>query len=191
MRHLARLSLVLVPAMLAVAAPASAQFGGGGGRGGGAARAQAASAEPPRVAPTVAALVLGHAGDLALTDSQRTLIASVRHAQDSANGPWMQRLESLRNGPRPINPNDVSQEQRDQMAARRAAVIDAIAGMRETDAEARQKVMTALNPDQQQKAAVLENDAQKQARDDSERRGREAFGSGRRGAGDMDRPPED
>ena len=189
MRPFLRTSLLLVSCLVAAALPASAQYGGGGGARGGRARAQAATAEPPRIPPTVAALVLEHGGDLQLSESQLALVESVRRTQDSANRPWLQRLDSLRNGPRPVNPADLSQEQRDEMARRRADVAAAVAGMREANAEARQRVMAALNPDQQQKAAALEAEAQKKARDDGPRQA-EAYGGGRRRGG-MGRSPED
>jgi hypothetical protein len=194
MRRLASDLMLLVTALFVAATPASAQYGGGrGGRRGGEEPSQlpAASTDPVRVAPTVAALVLAHGGDLQLSETQLARIESIRQVQDSANRPWMARLDSLRGGPRPVNPRDLSQEQRDAMAARRAAVADAMTGMRETNAEARQQVMAALNPDQQQKAAVLEGDAQKKTRDEAPRRPSEGFGGGRRGGGGMGRPPED
>ena len=132
------------------------------------------------VAPTVAALVLEHAADLALADSQRVLIESIRRAQDSANRPWMLKLDSLRPTRIPANgPNDLSQEQRDEIEARRAAVAEVKTGMSGTNALARQKVMAALAPAQQRKAEELEKKALKKTEEETKRRER---GSGiRRG----------
>lgn len=174
--------------LVVLAAPlASAQYGARRGNG----RPEDVLALPPRLAPGVAALVLEHAADLALADSQRVVIESIRRTQDSTNRPWMQRLDSLRPTSRPVNPNDLSQEQRDEIAARRSAIAVVMDGMRESNALARQRTMAVLSPEQQQKAAELENDARKQADEDRARRGREAGGGdGRRGAGGMGRPPE-
>src|ERR1700716_3994103 len=141
---------VVVVAVAAIVAPvsASAQYGGRGGgggqggrggggeRGGASDRADTALAMPSRPVPGVAALVLDHAADLAITNDQRTELESIRHGQDSANRPWLQRLDSLRPTGRPANgPNDLSQEQRDEIAARRAAITEVMAGMREANAE--------------------------------------------------------
>jgi hypothetical protein len=88
----------------------------------------------------------------------------------------------------PVNPNDLSQEQREEIAARRSAIAAVMEGMRETNALARQRAMAILSAEQQEKAAELENDARKKADEDRARRGRSAgMGEGRRGGG---RPPE-
>jgi hypothetical protein len=136
---------------------------------------------PVPVAPTVAALVLEHADDIALADSQRVIIESVRRAQDSANRPWMLKLDSLRPTRMPANGmNDLSQEQRDEIEARRIAVAAVMDGMRETNANARQKVMAALNPDQQRKAAEFEERANKKTDEEVKKRSRGRGGMGRR-----------
>jgi hypothetical protein len=184
--------LVALLAVAVTASPSSAQFGR---RGGGRAEPQNAQdllALPPWIPPGVAALVLGHAADFALADSQRVVLESIRHTQDSANRPWIARLDSLRPTSQPLNPKDLSQEQRDEIAARRTAIAAVLDGMRETNALARQRTMAILSPEQQQRAAELENDARKQADQERERRGRFATQGGdmrRRGGGG--RPPED
>jgi hypothetical protein len=179
-----RTAIVLL--VIAVA-PATAQY-----RPHGNARPEDALALPPRPVPGVAALVLDHAADLALADSQRVLIESIRRTQDSANRPWVLRLDSLRPTSQPANPNDLSQEQHDEIAARRTAIATVMEGMRENNALARQRTMALLSPAQQQKAAELENDARKQAEEDRARRGQDAVGGGerRRGRGGMGRSPE-
>jgi hypothetical protein len=91
-----------------------------------------------------------------------------------------------------LNPKDLSQEQRDEIAARRTAIAAVLDGMRETNALARQRTMAILSPAQQERAAELENDARKQADQERERRGRfasEGQDGRRRGGGG--RPPED
>jgi regulator of protease activity HflC (stomatin/prohibitin superfamily) len=132
----------------------------------------------------VAALVLDHAADVAITDSQRVQLESIRREQDSANRPWLQRLDSLRPTGRPANgPNDLSQEQRDEIAARRAAIAEIMEGMRETNAVARKQTMELLSEDQQKKAAKLEQEAKQQADEARDRGQQGSGGEGRRRGG--------
>jgi len=185
MRHLARLSLLAASALV-LAVPAGAQYGRVPSR-------QGAGLEIPRVAPSVAALAVRYGGDLQLSQAQLDSIQAVRQRQDSANAPWLRTLDSLRNGPRPVNPLDVSQEQRELMAARRATLTAALDAMRATNAEARTQVMAVLTPDQQRKAAELETHAQELARVQSQRRANDSYRGQRRG-GMNERPvplPED
>ena len=146
---------------------------------------------PPPLPPTVAALVLDHADDFRLSERQRAVLESVRRAQDSANAPWLAKLDSLRPTRQPANGmGDLSQEQRDEMAARRAAVSLVMDGMHEHNVAARQKVMDVLDADQQQRAAELEEDARRKAEDGARRRERDAQGGDRGGRGGRGRPPE-
>jgi hypothetical protein len=139
---------------------------------------------PPPIPPSVAALVLEHADDFKLADEQRVVVDSVRRAQDSANRPWMAKLDSLRPTRQPAGgPGDLSQEQRDELEARKIAIANVIEGMRETNAQARKQVMDTLNPDQQKRAASLEEEARKKAEDEGKRRERDAQGSGGRRRG--------
>jgi len=174
--------------LLVLAAPlASAQYRPRGND-----RPEDALALPPRPAPGVAALALEHAADLALADSQRVVLESIRRTQDSANRPWLARLDSLRPSRRPVNPNDISPDQQEEIAARRSAIAVVMEGMRENNALARQHAMAILSPEQQEKAAKLENDARKQADEERAQRGRDpGMGEGRRGRGGMGRPPEE
>jgi hypothetical protein len=175
MRSLTSRYAALVAAMtLSFAAPAFAQYGARAHR----SDPAEAIAEPPRVPPTVAALVLQHAAELSLADSQRVLLESIRRTQDSANRPWLQRLDSLRPRARPINPDDLSPEQQAEIETRRKAVTEVMGQMRETNAVARQRVMATLNPDQQKRAAELEDDARKRAEEEGRRRAYEGMGSG-------------
>lgn len=182
-------SVVLAGAVvLASSSLASAQAGGRARSD----RPDEAFAEPPRLAPGVAALALEHASALALADSQRAVLASIRQEQDSASAPWVKRLEALRPTRRPANgPNDLSPEQREEIETRRAAIAEVMEGIRDIDAKARQRAMAVLTPEQQEQAAKLDAEARKKADEESSRRGREAFrGSrGSRGGG-MGRPPE-
>lgn len=144
---------------------------------------------PPPLPPTIAALVLDNAKDLSLTDSQKVVLESIRKSQDSANKPFLARLDSLRPTRMPAGGmNDLSQEQQDEMKQRAIAVQVVMAEMRETNAESRVNVMKLLNEAQQKKAAELEDEAQKKADSEGRRRMQDMGGSGnRRGAG---RPPE-
>lgn len=136
----------------------------------------------PPIPPSVAALVLEHADDFKLADSQRTVLESVRRAQDSANRPWMAKLDSLRPTRQPAGGmGDLSQEQRDEIAARKTGIANVLEGMRETNAQARKQVMDVLNPDQQKRAASLEDDARKKAEDEAKQRASNGQGSRRRG----------
>ena len=136
---------------------------------------------PPPMPPGVAALVLEHAEDFKLADSQRSALESVRRAQDSANRPWMAKLDSLRPTRQPANGmGDLSQEQKDEMQQRRAAIATVLDGMKENNAQARKQAMDALNGEQQKRAADLEEDAQKKVDDEMKRRERDAQGGNRR-----------
>ena len=156
-------------------------------------------AEPPRLAPGVAALALDHATELALADSQQVLLASIRRAQDSANRPWIERLEALRPTSHPANPLDLSPEQQEEIAARRLAIAEVMEGMRETNTTARQRAMALLTPEQQQKATELEDKARKWARenggrnifnDETRRQPANGGGGGAESGAGMARTPE-
>ena len=185
--------LLAVVGMLCVSALAAAQRGGRGqSRGESPQFGGAMMGGPPPIPPSVAALVLEHPDDFKLADSQRVVVESVRRAQDSANRPWMAKLDSLRPTRQPANGmGDLSQEQRDEMEARRAAISTVLDGMKENNAQARKQVMAVLNPDQQERAASLEEDARKKAMDDARRRERNGPPDGGRGGrGGRGRPPE-
>ena len=181
-----KLSLLAASVLLAGSLPASAQY-----------RRQR-EVDPkeiaaiPAIAPSVAALVLEHPADFSLVDSQRTALESIRRTQDSANRPWIQKLEGLRPASMPINPADLSPEQREEIAVRRKAIDEAMAGMRETNALARERTMALLTEPQQHRAAELENDARKEAEEAMHRRTQQAYQGERQGGqrGNGGRPPE-
>jgi hypothetical protein len=182
MRYLASVVSLAASAVL-LAAPARAQYGGRGGSYG-----QDAGLTVPRVAQSVASLAVRFGGDLQLSQVQLESIIAVRQRQDSANAPWLRTLDSLRNGPRPVNPRDLSQEQRELLVARRAAVKSALDAIRTTDDLARQQVMAVLTPDQRGKAAQLEEGAVRLARAQTQRRVDEGYY--RRRSGDMNEQRE-
>jgi hypothetical protein len=175
MRYLASVVSLAASAVL-LSAPAHAQYGGRRGSYG-----QDVSLAIPRVAPSVASLAVRFGGHLQLSQVQLDTIMAVRQRQDSANAPFLRTLDSLRNGPRPANPRDLSQEQRELLAARRAAVKSALEAIQATNDQARQQVMAVLTPDQRGKAAQLENDALKLARAETRRRADDGYSSRRRG----------
>ncbi|MEO8337445.1 MAG: Spy/CpxP family protein refolding chaperone [bacterium] len=148
-------------------------------------------AGPPPIAAGVAALAIEHAAELGLTDSQNIALATIRQSQDSANAPRLKVLDSLRPTRRPAGGvNDLSNEQRQEIDERRAAITPVLEAVRETNAEARVKVMALLTPDQQKRAAGWEEDARKKADEDFKRSARSGFGGGAdrmRGR----RPPEE
>jgi hypothetical protein len=163
MRHLVRLFAVAVPVAL-LAVPAGAQYG---------ARQYAYAHDPsldvPYVAQSVAALAVRFGGDLQLSQHQLDVIESVRQRHDAARAPFLRTLDSLRNGPRPVNPLDLSQEQREAIARQKAAMKTALDSLHRADADARTQVMAVLTPDQQAKASRLESDARRVARARTER----------------------
>jgi hypothetical protein len=187
MRHLARFSILGLSVAL-LAAPAGAQYTTSGGYYG--SYSHDASLDVPPVAPGVAALAVRYGGVLQLSQKQLDVIEAVRQQQDSADAPWVHKLDSLRNAPRPVNPLDLSQEQREQVAAQRAAIKSALAAMRGVDADARTKVMGVLTPDQQAKAGQLEHDAMEIARARAqEPRAYQRDSYGRRGGNQLILPP--
>lgn len=184
--------VVALAALVSLSTPSSAQRGGGRSMGGDSRASyppDMGRMGPPTLPPTVAALVLDHAQELSLTDSQKVVLETIRKTQDSTNKPFLAKLDSLKPTRMPAGGmNDLSQEQKDEMSQRAIAVQLVMADMREGNAEARVHVMTLLNESQQKKAAELENEAQKKAEEDGRRRMENMGGGNRRGAG---RPPED
>jgi hypothetical protein len=116
----------------------------------------------------VAALAVDHAAELALADSQRVVLQAIRQHQDSANRPWLLRLAALRPQARPLNPDDLSPEQQEEIAARRKAIGVVMEGMSGTNLLARQRAMAVLSPAQQERAAKLEKEARKRADEEGE-----------------------
>jgi hypothetical protein len=156
-------------------------------RDGGPARGRGAFALPV----SAAAIALDHAADLSLADGQRRSLEAIRRGVDSANAPLRAQLDSLRPSQRPVNSRDMSQEQREQMRARRTAVSAVIGRMRENVAVARERTYAVLSPEQRVRVEALEAEAGKRSEDEMNRVGRSDDSDGtmrRRGGG---RPPED
>ena len=131
---------------------------------------------PPPTPQGIAAVVFEHAMELALTESQYAAIAVLRKQQDSLNAPRQKSLDSLRPVRRPANGAlDLSQEQREEIETRRAAIASVLDAWYETNAAIRVKIMALLTPAQQKRAGEFEEDAFKRADEEGKRRASAAF----------------
>lgn len=183
---------VVAAGLFMMSTAASAQNGARGTRRGSDQHDAGIHGAPPQPT-TIAALALNHAAELALTDSQRVLVLSIRRAQDSANTPFMLKLDSLKPTRFPTNPNDLSQEQRDEVDARRANITEILTFVNATNTKARFRVLDLLSNDQQRKALDLEEKAKKDAEEQARRIARNGPAPTVEQSGDMGRrrPPED
>jgi hypothetical protein len=140
------------------------------------------------------AVALDHSTELFLTDSQRVSIQRIRRSLDSSDAPLRHQIDSLRTSRRPVNPRDMSQEQVDEIRARRTALVSITAQLRDHAAAAREKVLGVLSADQATRVASYEEEARKRAEEDANRM---AGGNGaqdgqqRRRGGGGGRPPVD
>jgi hypothetical protein len=115
------------------------------------------------------AVALAHSTELFLTDSQRVRLQLIRRSLDSADAPLRHQLDSLRTSRRPVNPRDMSQDQVDEVRARRTAVANIMAQLREHAATARERTLTVLSGDQVTRVAAYEDEARKKAEEDANR----------------------
>jgi hypothetical protein len=122
---------------------------------------------PIAFTPPVSAvgIALAHATELGITDTQRGSLEAIRGRLDSMNVPLRTRLDSLRPTLRPINPADLSQEQRDDIRRRRIGAREIMGRYRENDLVVRPQVLAVLTPEQQQKVAVYEGEARRREAD--------------------------
>jgi hypothetical protein len=127
--------------------------------------------KPAPIAPVnVARVVIERERDMALSDSQRTEIVLIQRRLDSTAAPLLKQLDSLRPTWRPAGgPNDLTPEQREQLAAARAAQAAVVDSLTPTFAKAREQVMALLRPEQRDRAAKLEKDTRKRAEERSKR----------------------
>lgn len=148
----------------------------------------------PPIPPGIAALALSVVDStyLNLTMTQRVTLDSIRRLQEAANAPRLRALDSLRPTRRPAGgPGDLSQEQRDEIEARKLAIQGVMDAIYETDTVARTQVMSIFNDEQRKRAEKLEKEANKRADEEGKRRAREGMypsGMDRSRGG---RPPED
>jgi hypothetical protein len=113
---------------------------------------------------SVAKEILAHDKDMALTDSQRTQLVVIQRQLDSANKPFLQRLDSIRPTWRPAGGlADLSPEQRAQLIAYRDAEIALVDSLVPNATRANEHVRAILNEEQRERAAKLEKDARKRA----------------------------
>ncbi len=118
----------------------------------------------PIVPVSLAKVVLDNEKDFALTDSQRVQLKLVQRQLDSANGPLVAKLDSIKPTWRPAGGlNDLSSEQREQLVAYRKAHVALIERIAPNVAASREHAMALLNKDQQERAVKLEKNARKRA----------------------------
>lgn len=147
----------------------------------------------PPIPPGIAALALSVVDStyLNLTMTQRVTLDSIRRLQEAANAPRLRTLDSLRPTRRPAGgPGDLSQEQRDEIEARKLAIQAVMDAIHETDTVARAQVMAIFNDEQRKRAEKLEKEANKRAEEEGKRLAREGMypsGMDRSRGG---RPPE-
>lgn len=162
--HPSRRRLATTAALLLVALPslASAQY---------MPHARNRMPDPMPVAPVSAPkVVLDKAKDFALTDSQRVQLGLIQRQLDSANAPFLARLDSLRPRSRPANGfDDLSPEQRDDLETRRKGMQAVIAQMQGNFTAARQRTLALLAPKLHGRFAKVENEASKRAREQAKR----------------------
>ena len=125
--------------------------------------------KPGPIAPVnVARTAIQHERNLGLTDSQRTGIALIQRRLDSTTAPLVKKLDSLRPTWRPAGgPNDLTPEQREQLATLRAAQQVVVDSLTPTFAKARDEVMALLRPEQKERVTKLEKQARKRAEEDA------------------------
>lgn len=127
--------------------------------------------KPAPLAPVnVARVVIERERDMALSDSQRTEIVLIQRRLDSTAAPLLKKLDSLRPTWRPAGgPNDLTPEQREQLARTRVAQAAVVDSLTPTFAKAREQVMSLLRPEQRDRAAKLERETRKRAEERSKR----------------------
>lgn len=148
----------------------------------------------PPIAPGIAALALSVVDStyLNLTMVQRVTLDSIRRLQETANAPRLHTLDSLRPTRRPAGgPMDLSQEQREEIDTRKAAIQTVMDAIHETDTAARAQVMSIFTDEQRKRAEKLEKEASKRAEEEGKRRAREGFGPAGMDRSRGGRPPED
>ena len=122
--------------------------------------------KPAPIAPvSVAKAILDRNDkDMLLDDGQRTQLQGIQVRLDSANAPFLRRLDAARPTWRPAGGlGDLSQEQRDQLVAYRhaqEAIVDSVAP---NIGKANDEARALLRPEQRDRAAKIEKDARKRA----------------------------
>lgn len=108
--------------------------------------------------------------DMALSDSQRVQITHIQRQLDSADAPLLARLDSVKPTWRPAGGlSDLSQEQRDELVAKRKQQVEIVEAITPSVAKANERVMALLRPEQRDRANKLEKNARKRAEEFAKR----------------------
>jgi hypothetical protein len=168
MRSVAVLLLAVIPAI----ANAQVRPGGGGfgrGRGPGRPAHEEGITAPKQV--NAVNLLIQHRQELSLTDTQFVQIIVIKRVVDSANAPFMRKIDSVQRVFKSVPIfSEPSAAHRDSVAEGRAVVQEALAGVRENLDTARDKAYALLSSQQLAKAQELEAQAQKAIDDEARRR---------------------
>jgi hypothetical protein len=122
--------------------------------------------KPAPIAPvSVAKAILDRNDkDMLLDDGQRAQLQHIQTKLDSANAPYLQRLDAARPTWRPAGGlGDLSQEQRDQLVAYRHAQETIVDSLAPNVVKANEEARAVLRPEQLDRAAKIEKDARKHA----------------------------
>jgi len=122
--------------------------------------------KPAPIAPVSVAKAILDRNDkeIALDPEQKTQLERIQAKLDSANAPYLKRLDAARPSWRPAGGlGDLSQEQRDQLIAYRHAQEAIVDSVGPNVVKANEQVRALLRPEQRERAAKLEKDARKRA----------------------------
>jgi len=122
--------------------------------------------KPAPIAPVSVAKAILERNDkeIALDPEQTTQLQRLQAKLDSANAPYLKRLEAARPSWRPAGGlGDLSQEQRDQLVAYRHAQEAIVDSVGPNVLKANEQARALLRPEQRERAAKLEKDARKRA----------------------------
>jgi hypothetical protein len=124
----------------------------------------------PIVPVSIAKVVLENEGELALSDSQRVALTAIQRQLDSADAPLLAKLDAIKPTWRPAyGLNDLSTEQREELVAHRKAHVELIEQIAPIFAQSRERALSVLSKEQQDKAIKLERNARKRAEDVAKR----------------------
>jgi hypothetical protein len=122
--------------------------------------------KPAPIAPVSVAKAILERNDkeIALDPEQTTQLQRIQAKLDSANAPYLKRLEAARPSWRPAGGlGDLSQEQRDQLVAYRHAQEAIVDSVGPNVVKANEQARALLRSEQRERAAKLEKDARKRA----------------------------
>ena len=122
--------------------------------------------KPAPIAPVSVAKAILDRNDkeIALDPEQKTGLERIQAKLDSANAPYLKRLEAARPSWRPAGGlGDLSQEQRDQLVAYRHAQEAIVDSVGPNILKANEQARALLRSEQRERAAKLEKDARKRA----------------------------